>query len=199
MGVNWPWNWRLTVVKTIKMMLVRPRMTNFKMTVRADCAVSACSTNPLSIKALAHWLSVGRVSLWTGIRPAHWLPACKIKHFPFYHPGLFIGFWTASSRIPLLVTGANDFQRLIWIFWVCRLSLLCRYNVDCSQLMSWFDRYQLQVVYPTVEHCPERNLQHETSQTIFDTFDQSRHLLLTLHKPFFAFQLRFYLSWNNKA
>lgn len=43
MGTNSPWNWTLTVLKIIKM------------TVRADCAVSA--RNPLlqSIKALACW------------------------------------------------------------------------------------------------------------------------------------------------
>ena len=36
---------------------VRPPMANFKMPVRADCAVSACSPLPPSIKALAPWLS----------------------------------------------------------------------------------------------------------------------------------------------
>ena len=36
-----------------------------------------------------------------------------------------------------------------------------------SQLMSQFDRYQLQLVYLTMEHSPARNLQHETSQTTF--------------------------------
>ena len=33
--------------------------------------------------------------------------------------------------------------------------------------MSQFNHYQLQLVYPTVEHHPARNLQHETSQTTF--------------------------------
>ena len=79
--------------------------------------------------------------------------------------------------------GANDFHHLIWIFWVCRLFPEW-YNVDCSQLMSWFDHYQLQLVYPTVEHCPARNLQHKTLQTTFDTFSQSLHLLHILHKSF---------------
>ena len=68
-----------------------------------------------------------------------------------------------------------------------------------SQLTSRFDCYQLQLVHPTVEHHPARNFQHETSQTVFDMFDPSQHLLHTLHKSFTAFQLRFYLSWNNKA
>ena len=63
--------------------------------------------------------------------------------------------------------------------------------------MSQFDRYQLQLVYcgalPS-EKSPARNFANH-----FDTFSQSQHLLHTLHKPFFAFQLRFYLSYNNKV
>ena len=35
--------------------------------------------------------------------------------------------------------------------------------------MSQFDRYQLHLVYLTMEHRPARNLQHETLQTTFDT------------------------------
>lgn len=47
------------------MMLIRPLMTNLKMTVREDLAVSECSPFPLSIKALAYWLAVeGGISLW---------------------------------------------------------------------------------------------------------------------------------------
>ena len=52
--------------------------------------------------------------------------------------------------------------------------------------MSQFDRYQLQLVYLTMEHHPARNLQHETLQTTFDTFDQSQHLLHMLHKYVFC-------------
>ena len=70
--------------------------------------------------------------------------------------------------------GGNDFRCLIWIFWVCWLSpKWC--NVDCSQLMSWFDRYQLQLVYLTREHGPGRNLQQETLQTSFNLFNQSQN------------------------
>ena len=78
---NQTWNWRSTVLKTIKMIMVRPPMTNFKATVRADCAVSVCSPLPLPLKALAHWLSgVGGVELWTGVCPQpSQLPASKIK------------------------------------------------------------------------------------------------------------------------
>ena len=65
MKTSQPWNKRLIELETIKMTLVRPSMTNLEMTVRADCAVSACSPLPLSIKVLAHWLSVGWSQLWT--------------------------------------------------------------------------------------------------------------------------------------
>ena len=72
--------------------------------------------------------------------------------------------------------GTNDFQCLIWIFLVCWLSPAW-YNVDCSQLTSWLDHYQLQLVYPTMEHHPVRNLQHEISLTTSDIFNQSQPLL----------------------
>ena len=71
-------NWRLTVLKTIRMILIRLPMTSFKMTVRSDCAVSARSPLPPSMKVLAHWLSVGRASLWTGVCPTSLL-ASEIK------------------------------------------------------------------------------------------------------------------------
>ena len=58
--------------------------------------------------------------------------------------------------------------------------------------MSWVYRCQVHPVYPTVEHHPARNLQHETLQTTFDMFDQSQYLLHTLEKSFFVFQLCFY-------
>ena len=62
-------------------MLVRPPMTNLKMTVRADCAVFAWGPLLFSIKALAHWLPVrGGVSLWTDVCPPRpQLLASKIK------------------------------------------------------------------------------------------------------------------------
>ena len=57
MGSNQPWNWRLTVLGTIKVTLVRPRMTNFKMPVGAYCAVSALEL-PLSVYKSSHTLAV---------------------------------------------------------------------------------------------------------------------------------------------
>ena len=52
MGTNGPWNLRLTVPKTTKMTLIRLMMTNLKMTVTADCAVSTCSPFLLSLAPL---------------------------------------------------------------------------------------------------------------------------------------------------
>ena len=63
LGTNQSWIWRLTVLETIKMTLVWPLKTNFKMLVRADCVVSACrlpSPRPMSINALIHSLSFGK-------------------------------------------------------------------------------------------------------------------------------------------
>ena len=70
-------------------------MTDFKMTVRTDCAVSACSPLPLSIKALASRLlrrgeegdRVGggeELALDRHLSSPpipHWLPASEIKQF----------------------------------------------------------------------------------------------------------------------
>ena len=67
------------------------------------------------------------------------------------------------------------------------------YSVNCCQLMSQFDYYQLQLVYLTVEHCSVRSLQHETLPTIFDTFRQSQRLLHTQHKSILHFSCS-YLS-----
>ena len=107
MGTNQLQNWRLTVLKTIKMTVGRPPMTTFKMSIWADCAVSGCSPLPLSTKALAHCLS-GWGELTFGQEPTlSPLPLASIQNkanFHFHQPGLFIGFWALSSQIPPLVT-----------------------------------------------------------------------------------------------
>ena len=79
------------------MLLVRPPMTNFKMTVGADYIVSTSSPLLHPIKALAHWSSVcvcvcvfgggsgGQLSDRCSLpppTPASWLPVSKIKQ-PF--------------------------------------------------------------------------------------------------------------------
>ena len=72
MGTSRPWNWRLTVLKTTKMMQIRQLMTGLKMTVRADCCFYIEPPPCLSIKALAIWLWVtSKAVLWASIYHHH--------------------------------------------------------------------------------------------------------------------------------
>ena len=117
MRANWPWDKTLTVLKTIKMTLLRPPKTNFKMTVRADCAVPECSFLPLSIKALSHWLSGWRVSLWTGVRPPCGLPASRIKQtFLYTTLASILAFEPLAARLQLSVTVSLINSLILWSF-----------------------------------------------------------------------------------
>ena len=74
-------------------------MTNSKVTVRVDCAVSACSPLPLSMKALAHWLSLAAFGQESTplLRPT---PVAGIQNeakVPFHQPGFFNDFWAVNS------------------------------------------------------------------------------------------------------
>ena len=83
--------------------------------------------------------------------------------------------WNWNIKAINIMSGANDFQHLVWVFWVCQLYTVW-YNSACSQLISQFDHHQHQLAYPTVAYCPVRNLQLKTLQTAFHTFHQSQHL-----------------------
>ena len=85
------WNWRLTVPKAFKVTLIRPPTTSFKMTVRADGAVSAWSPPPSTYESscplLISWggeLAFGQMSTLP-LPPPHTLglPASKIKQIFF--------------------------------------------------------------------------------------------------------------------
>ena len=134
MGTSVPRNWRLTnCPETTKMMLGRPLMTNLKMTVTDDCAVSTCNP-PDSVYKSSHPLLVGGRELAFGRMSTSLPPIAGIWNkakLPFYQPGLLIGFWVASSWTPqayLLVTdfgaqrGAGYCWLLCfhdtWLFWV---------------------------------------------------------------------------------
>ena len=160
MGTNQPWNWRLTVLKTIKMMLVKPPMTNFKMTVRADWAVSARSPFSPAIKTLPHWLSVAGVGLWTGVRPSPWLLASKIKQtllstkWPLY--------WLLSSEQlgpPLSVTLSRH-----WCWQVSIWATLIGVQRDlvvliCISLVSHGVEHLFMCLSATRISCLERSVQ----------------------------------------
>ena len=96
-------------------MLVRPSMANFKMTVRDNCAISAWNPLLLFIKALAPLVaSAGSQPLDRCMPSPFPVAGADIgnkANFPFHQPGLFIGFWVASSQTPkshLLVTDSSN-------------------------------------------------------------------------------------------
>ena len=116
METNRPWNWRWTVSKTSKMMLVRPLMTNLKMTVRADSTVSSCGPFPQLIKALPYWLSVR--GNWPLDR-CHHPPVAHIlskANFPFHQPGLFMTFEQWAARLYLSVTSPRCGSHIAYLF-----------------------------------------------------------------------------------
>ena len=107
--INRPWNWRLTVFKSIKMSMIRP--TKFKMAFSASCTLSTGSPLPLPthllnclLKALAHWLSVGGMGLWTWVCSPPITTLQNKANLPFQKPCLFIGICMASSQTLLSVT-----------------------------------------------------------------------------------------------
>ena len=128
------------------------------------------------------------------------IPSCglikiaKVKTLYMQYKHILRRYWV-GQKVHLVFSIKYTFfiftiTLLIWIFWLCQLSPTW-HNTDRSQLMSLFDCSQLPLVYPSVEHLTARNLQQKTSQTAVDTFDQSQHLLHTLHRSLlfiFAFQ-----------
>ena len=97
-------------------MLVRPPMTNVKMTVRVDCAVSSCSPLLLPKKSSCptgcQW--VGGVGLWIDVQdPPPVAGMWNKANFPFHQPSLFIGFWVVRSQTPdLSVTVLHFFYKI---------------------------------------------------------------------------------------
>ena len=96
---------RLTYLKQSRWCWSDQCMTNFKMTVWADCADFACSHLSLPIKLLptACWegqkLTFGQAS--TPRTPSLQVAGLLNKaNFPFHHPSLFMGFRMASNWIP---------------------------------------------------------------------------------------------------
>ena len=90
MGTNWPQNWRLTVLKTISMMLIRPPYDQFQ----DDCQSSLrfAALNPLPppihpwnspLKALALWLAVGSWLLDMSLPSTQVASLLNRANFPF--------------------------------------------------------------------------------------------------------------------
>ena len=121
MEANHVWKWRLTLFNQDGDWSDHC-MTDFKMTVRADYAVSACSSLLLSIKALDHWLSVRKSQLSDRSSqhpPPVPCPAAGIHNkvnFSFHQPCLYNGFWVVSSQPPLSVTVSDNRKLGKWAF-----------------------------------------------------------------------------------
>ena len=123
------------------MTLVRPLLTNLKMTVRADCDVSAHSPLLLSIKALAPLAASGVSRPWDRGPPS--CPAVSIwnkANFPFHQPGLFIGFWAVSSQTPhLSVTLRHPFSHPLSLLHATSSDICWQYSAylpvgkDCNK------------------------------------------------------------------
>ena len=86
MGTNRPWNWRLTGLKAIKMMLIRPPHDQFQHDPQSWLWCSARSPLSLAIhpwnsplEALAPWSAVGNWPLDTSMfsPPNYWPPEIK--------------------------------------------------------------------------------------------------------------------------
>ena len=98
---KWVLELKANVHKTIKMAWVRPLMTNLKMTIKTDCAVSAYSTPVTSVykgSCPTGW-SGGGVGLWIDVCHPN-SPVSGIwnqTNFPFHQPDLIIGFDMKSS------------------------------------------------------------------------------------------------------
>ena len=86
-------------------------MTNFKMTIKANCIVFTC--NPLlSMKSPAHWLSVvGESALGQEFTLPLVSGIQNKANFPFHQPCLFNGFWTVSTETPLLFIRQMDLKK----------------------------------------------------------------------------------------
>ena len=132
--------------------------------------------NQVNIRHLVH-------SLTTSWKHSKYWGGWKV-HMVFFHKikDMFFIFTNNFVDLDILSMSAICHVVLHWLFSI--------------NVLTW--SLSTSVVHPTAEHHPVGNLQHKTSQTTSDTFDQSQHLLHTLHKSFLTFQLCFCLSWNNK-
>ena len=111
-------------LKTTKMMLIIPLMTNLKILLEMTVLfLHITSPNPSSaIEALTLFLSWGEWSQPLYRCPPPSPPVAGIwnkPNFPFHQPGLYTGFWVVSSWTPhtyLSVTWSQGDR-----FWTCHL------------------------------------------------------------------------------
>ena len=120
MGNKLTWNWRSTVLKTIEMMMVRPLMTDFKMTVRVACAFS--TRGPLLASKSGWSLTVkgsGESAFGQVSSPSPPAAGSQSKANFFHQPGLFtLEWWAARPHLWLqfqLVANNHLRKGLLWV------------------------------------------------------------------------------------
>ena len=112
MGISGPWNWRLTVPKTIKMRRVRP--------------------------SIWRWLLEMTVLFSTYSAPPPIACIWNKAKFPLHQPGLFTGFWEVSSQTPhTFSTSRSSVQVFEWNW--AHLSLG---TFKCLMLSVWFQVFK---------------------------------------------------------
>ena len=102
MGTNQPWNLKSTVFKTIKMMLVRSLRTRWRWLLQITMLflhvtppLPTLSIKALTLRLLGRW----GVGLWKDVHHPHPTVTSTLNkaNYPFYQPGLSIGFWAARG------------------------------------------------------------------------------------------------------
>ena len=111
METNWSWNWRVTVLKTIKITLIRPPHDQFQDDWQSWLLFLHIALSLCLYKALAHGYAMRG---WGGRQPVDKSPSspvASILNFPFHQPCLF--FWLLSCKQPDPTFGNHLFCKLL--------------------------------------------------------------------------------------
>ena len=132
------------VLRTIKMMLIRPPVTNFKITVGAECTVF-CMKPPPSVYKSSCPPTVSRGSQRLNRQQYLLTLGTSLQNkanFPFHQPCLLTSFWDASSWTPILdnsyTTVLCSYYMLSIIFSISLLLLFCCYYNLLFSLVGLF-------------------------------------------------------------
>lgn len=136
MGINLPWNWKLIVLETIKMISVRPLHDQFKGSCQRELCCFCMQPPPFTCENSCPLIVHGGSQPLGRSAPAPSVAGIQNKaNFPFHQPCLFIGFQEASIWSPLSITVLQSilaqtyFTRdAIWVqyldFRICQCQLL---------------------------------------------------------------------------
>ena len=153
MGKNWAWNWRLTVLKTIKMTPFRAPHDQFQGDGQSWLCCFCMWPPPSAYKTSCPMIvrAGGSQPLDRRLPSPH--PVANIQNkanFPFHQPCLFIGFWAVSRQTPLSVTltyvrGQNGY--------LVGTSCLCNVLRGQKIIQNLCHGRQLLLLSPNTVHC----------------------------------------------